>query len=158
MRTRFTFALAALAAMTFAAHATSWYDAGGAGTVNSVFHWLNGSNVAVPASSSNPLPVSASGSSSPNVGAGAIATGQYSNATASATQIVAARTGAAGTGRVSVTLYNSGAVNVFVGASGVTTSTGIRILPGGSYTIYTTAAVYGVPASGTGTLDYLETY
>lgn len=96
--------------------------------------------------------------STPSVGAGTIATGQFSNATGSATQIVAARTGAPGTGRVSITLYDSGTATCFIGVTGVTSSTGIRILPGGSYTIYTTAAVYGVPASGTCALDYLETY
>lgn len=108
--------------------------------------------------SGTPIPVSGSGSSSPAVGAATIATGQYSNATASATAIVSARTGAAGTGRVSLTLYNTSSVNIYIGITGVTSSTGIRILPGGSFTINTTAAVYGVPASGTGTLDYIETY
>ena len=98
------------------------------------------------------------GATAPSVGAATIATGQFSNATGSATQIVAARAGASGTGRVSLTMYNSSNVNVFVGVTGVTSSTGLRILPGGSLTLYTTAAVFGVPASGTGTLDYIETY
>ena len=38
---------------------------------------------------------------------------------AAAAQIVAARTGAPGTGRISVTLYNFGSATVFIGASGV---------------------------------------
>lgn len=117
-----------------------------------------GNYVLVQCDSTGHLLTTPGGATSPSVGAATIATGQYSNATASATQIVAARTGVAGTGRVSVTLYNSGSVAVYIGITGVTTATGIRILPTGSYTLYTTAAVFGVPASGTGTLDYLETY
>lgn len=109
-------------------------------------------------SASNPMPVTSSGGSSPSVGAAAINTGQWSNATGSATQIVAARTGAAGTGRSSLTLFNSGSVAIFYGNVGVTSSTGTRLLPGGSRTLYVTAAIYGVPASGTGTVDFDEEY
>lgn len=75
-----------------------------------------------------------------------------------ATSIVGARTGAAGIGRVSVTIYNNGSATVFVGGSGVTTNTGLPLLPGGSITIATTAAVYGIVASGTVSCAYLENY
>lgn len=117
----------------------------------------------VPVSASAPLPVTSSATSTPAaagpaVGAAAFTTGQWTNATASATQIVGARVGAPGVGRVSVTLYNSGSTTFFYGGVGVTTSTGTRLLPGGSRTIYTTAAIWGVPASGTSTADYDETF
>ena len=98
------------------------------------------------------------GALSPNVGAATIATGQYTNATGSATQVVAARTGAPGTGRVSITLYDSGTTTCFIGVSGETTSTGIQLLAGGTYTLYTTAAVYALASSGTCALSYLESY
>jgi hypothetical protein len=48
--------LAALALISTAAWATSWFDAGGAGTINSVMHFLVGST-ATPVSSSAGLPV-----------------------------------------------------------------------------------------------------
>jgi hypothetical protein len=92
------------------------------------------------------------------VAPGTLLTSQWSNATASATQILAARTGAAGTGRVSLNLYNAGSNTVFYGPSGVTTANGSRLLPGGSRTLYTTSAIFGVPASGTGNLDVDEVF
>lgn len=98
------------------------------------------------------------GSAAPPVGAANIFTGQWSNATAGATQIAAARTGAPGTGRVSITLYNAGSTTFFYGAAGVTTATGSRLLPNGSRTLYTTAAIFGIPQSGTANADYDEVY
>ena len=132
--------------------ATAWVAAGTGITLGS-----SGGGGSVTQGTS-PWVTSVTGTLPGSVGAAAIATGQWSNATGSATLIVAARTGAAGTGRVSVTLYNSGSTTLFYGVSGVTTSTGTRLLAGGSRTIYTTAAIYGVPASGTSTLDYDEVF
>ena len=79
-----------------------------------------------------------------------------------ATTLVSSRTGVAGTGRVAVTIVNTGSVTVYIGATnGVTASGGTggaAIAPGASRTIETQAAVYGVIASGTGSCDVLETY
>ncbi len=100
---------------------------------------------------------SGGGANSPPVGSGSLAASQASIGT-SATSIVAARTGAAGTGRIAATLYNSGSATVYVGASGVTTSTGMPLPAGASITLNTTAAIYGVAASGTQTIGVTETY
>jgi hypothetical protein len=91
------------------------------------------------------------------VGAASLATSQASIG-ATAASIVAARTGAVGIGRIAVTLYNNGSATVYVGASGVTTSTGIPLAPGAALTLNTTAAVYGIAASGTQTIGVLETF
>ena len=83
------------------------------------------------------------------------------NSNASAVQIVAARTGAPGTGRVSVTLYNAGPEPVYYGPSGVTAATGLLLPVGGSVTIQTTAAIYAILPSGVvtaNTVNALETY
>ena len=104
----------------------------------------------------NPLSISASPLNP--VGSASIAMAQASVA-ATASMIVAQRAGAAGTGRVAVTLYNAGAATVYLGAStGVTTSNGMPLPAGASITLDTTAAIYGVAASGTQTLGVTETY
>lgn len=89
-------------------------------------------------------------------GSGNIATNQVSVAsTAGGTQIVAARTA-----RVDVTIENSGTTDVYLGASGVTTSTGFLLkgIAGAAVTINTAAAVYGIVASSTQTVSYVETF
>ena len=91
------------------------------------------------------------------VGPAALATSQASIST-SASLIVAARTGAVGTGRVAVTLYNSGATTVYFGPSGVTTATGAILPSGAAVTLDTTAAVYGVTSSGTDIVGVTETF
>jgi len=91
------------------------------------------------------------------VGAGAFAASQASIGS-SAGLIVAARTGAPGTGRIAVTIQNNGSATVFVGAAGVTTAAGMPLAAGAAITINTTAAVYGIAASGTQTIGVLETY
>ena len=91
------------------------------------------------------------------VGSGAFATSQAPIGTAAA-QIVAARTGASGTGRISVTLYNFGSATVFIGASGVTAANGLPLAARASLTIDTMAAVFGVAASGTQTVGALESF
>jgi hypothetical protein len=74
---------------------------------------------------------------------------------ASATPIVAARMG-----RKSLTLINLGATDVFVGASSVATATGVLLIgaKGGGLVIDGGAAVYGIVASGTQTIAYMEAY
>jgi len=91
------------------------------------------------------------------VGAGAIATAQATVGTSGA-QIVAARTGALGTGRADVTIINYGAATIYVGLAGVTTSTGLPIPTNGSVTISSTAAIYGISASSGNIVGILETF
>ncbi len=93
------------------------------------------------------------------VGAASLATGQVSVA-ATATSIATARTGAPGTGRASITLVNTTTTAIYIGGSGVTTTTG-QLLPGvvgASLTLNTTAAIYGIVATGTATVTELETF
>jgi hypothetical protein len=93
------------------------------------------------------------------VGPASFATSQATITTTSSSAALAARTGAVGTGRVSVTIYNLGSQTAYLGTStGVTSSTGIPILPGGSYTKRTTAALYAVTLSGSTTLAFDEEF
>ena len=76
-----------------------------------------------------------------------------------AAQIVSARTGAAGVGRISVTLFNTGASTVFYGpAVSVSVSNGAFLPAGASVTLDTAAAVYGVSASGSNIISVTETF
>ena len=80
-----------------------------------------------------------------------IATGQVSVTTA-VTEIGAARNA-----RREVLIKNlSTSVTVYVGTARVTTTTGVELLVGESVTISANAAIYGVTASGTATVHYLE--
>lgn len=64
---------------------------------------------------------------------------------------------AANTSRKRVIIVNPGSATVYIGASGVTTSTGFALAGNGaSMTILSDDAVYGVVASGTATLGYWE--
>ena len=76
----------------------------------------------------------------------------------SATQLVAARTGAVGTGRVSVTILNNGTVALELGNSGVTYGAGIPLSVGASTTLDLTSAIYAIAASGTGSAAGWESY
>ena len=76
----------------------------------------------------------------------------------SASLIVAARTGVVGTGRVSVTLKNSTGNTVFIGPSGVTTSTGYPLMAGEIDSFDTTAAIYGISGSTGNVIGVLETF
>jgi len=80
--------------------------------------------------------------------------------TSTAASILAARTGAVGTGRVKYDLYNIGTSTVYIGNSaGVTTATGFPLLAGGSMTDYYTGAVYGICAATlTATIATKEVY
>jgi hypothetical protein len=77
------------------------------------------------------------------------ATGQVSVGS-STTLIIAAGT------RQGVLITNPSSVTVYIGGSGVTTSNGQELLAGESVTLPTTSAVYGVVATGTQTVTYLE--
>ncbi len=93
----------------------------------------------------------------PAVGAAAIATAQSAPGT-TATQLVAARTGAPGTGRVAATIFNVGSVTIYLGGPGVTPTTGVPVAAGAALTLNTTAALFGVTASGTGAAAALEAF
>lgn len=63
----------------------------------------------------------------------------------------------ANTNRKGIIIKNEGAVTMFIGASDVTTSTGVSIESGSSISLdKTTAAIYGVVATDTTTASYLE--
>lgn len=77
-------------------------------------------------------------------------TGQVSVG-ATATQIIAAGT------RQGVLITNpSTTVTVFIGGSGVTTANGQELLPVNSITVPVTSAVYGIVATGSQTVSFLE--
>lgn len=87
-------------------------------------------------------------------GGSSIATGQITVAS-TATLISAQRTD-----RKGIVVINNGTSDVFVGSSGVTTSNGLLLLgvKGASIVMETTAAVYGIVASGTSNVTYMEIY
>lgn len=96
------------------------------------------------------------------LGVGNLATGQVSvPSTAGGTVIVAARTGAPGTGRKTVCVTNvTGTAPVYLGASGLTTSTGDYLAgtAGAGKCWDTQAAVYGIVSSTSQTVSFTETY
>lgn len=83
-----------------------------------------------------------------------IATAQVSVA-ATATLIAAARAG-----RRSITVEQLGTTAVYLGAAGVTTGIGVLLAAtvGSSVTFNTTAAIYGITASGSQTVAEFELY
>lgn len=105
-------------------------------------------------SASNPVTPS-----NPPVGGANLGTVQVSVAS-TATQILAARTGVAGTGRICATIENTSTTAVYLGGSSVTTSNGMLLpgIVGASDTICTTAAIYGIVATGTETVSAQEVY
>lgn len=94
----------------------------------------------------------------PPVGALNFTAAQPTIATTS-TLVIAARTGTIGSGRVALTLVNQCSQDAFLGPTlGVTTLNGGRLKAGASLTLNTTAAIYGVVATGTCEIDPWETY
>jgi len=84
-------------------------------------------------------------------GLGNLAHGQVSVGT-SATQIKAANTS-----RKAITIKNIGSETVYLGNSGVTTANGFPLEPGEGFgPLRTTAAIYGIVASGSGKVAYWE--
>lgn len=87
-----------------------------------------------------------------SIGLSLNATGQTAVGYASAGLIIAANAARAG-----VLITNpSTTVSVYLGKSNVTTSTGAILGPGNSISIPTTSALYGIVASGTQNLSFLE--
>jgi hypothetical protein len=112
-------------------------------------------NGAAAASASNPVTPS-----NQPVGSAAFATTQPTACGTTSTSVIAARTGISGTGRISATITNTTTAPIFIGNSGVTTSTG-TLLPGivgASLTINTTAAISCVVASGTAGVTAIENF
>lgn len=91
------------------------------------------------------------------VGSANVATAQISLGTTPA-QIVAARPGGVGIGRIAATILNSGSTTVYLGGSSVTVSTGVPLAPGASLSLNTIAAVFGVASSAGQTVGVVETY
>ena len=87
-------------------------------------------------------------------GASLFATGQITIA-ATSTQIVPARET-----RRTVTITAIGTTDSYLGAAAVTTATGHILvgIKGGTITLETTQAVYGITASGTELVSYWEEY
>lgn len=87
-------------------------------------------------------------------GANTIASGQVSVANTS-TSIAAARAT-----RRAIAVINHGTTDVFVGVTGLTTGNGalLKGVAGSSITLYTSAAVFGIVASGTQTVSFIEEY
>jgi hypothetical protein len=79
-----------------------------------------------------------------------IATGQVAVAEAAIVLV------AANDARSAVTLTNTGAATVFIGKATVTAATGHALAAGASITLRTSAALYGISASGTNTVTYCE--
>jgi hypothetical protein len=135
--------------------AVNWSGQSVAATQSGI--WNIGSIGSLPALAAGSNTIGNVGVNNHPVGSNALAASQAAIGTASA-QIVAARAGAAGTGRIAVTLYNFGSATVFYGNSGVTATTGMPLPAGASATINTQAAIYGIAASGTQTIGIMETF
>ena len=102
-------------------------------------------------SGTNPVPTA-------SVGSAGFAVGQGS-ATTTAASAVAARTGAPGTGRTGLTLYNTSAVPMYIGASSSVTASNGKLVPAySSITLPTQAAIFAITASGTASFDFVEFY
>lgn len=110
--------------------------------------------VAVTPATSSSWTVAGTVTANAGAGAGTIATSQVSVTTGNVS-VVAARSG-----RASVTIMNLGTVDVYLGVTDVTTSTGILLLgvKGASIAIPTSAAVFGTVASGTQAVAVLESF
>ena len=80
-----------------------------------------------------------------------------SGVSGSATTIAAAVTGAPGTGRVAITLFNNGWATVTICERAASTGR-FPLAPGTSLTFETMAAVYGFVASGSVVVAFVETY
>ena len=92
------------------------------------------------------------------VGASSLATGQAAMSS-TASLIVAARAGAVGAGAVSRTLFNAGNYTVYLGGPGVTAATGFPLLANASFTVTTTAPIYGICSAGlSSTIGIWETF
>jgi hypothetical protein len=88
------------------------------------------------------------------IGGASYATGQVS-VTGTATALVAVRGS-----RRALLIVQHGTTAVYIGGPGVATSTGVLLVgsEGSSMSVPTTGAVYGIVASGTQVVSYMEVY
>lgn len=91
------------------------------------------------------------------VGSGSFLTGQVNNIGTVAMLIVNARLGSPGVGRKYLNVLNTSAVAIFLGGPNVSVTTGSRLLANERRLIETTQAIYGVVATGAGSVDFDET-
>lgn len=63
---------------------------------------------------------------------------------------------AANTNRNRAVIQNNSGQDVFIGASGVTTANGVKVLPNGALAVETGAAVYGIVAAATSDVRVFE--
>lgn len=105
-------------------------------------------------STAGALDVSASVTVPPPVGAANFATGQQALSNTAA-EIVAIRST-----RTTITVVNLSTTDIYIGGASVTTSTGQLLLgtKGSAVTLATTAAVYGIVATGTPSVSFEEEY
>jgi hypothetical protein len=87
------------------------------------------------------------------IGATAFDTGQVNAISPSGSQIVGTRET-----RKSVTIINTGNVDIYIGPTGVTASTGVLLEPSAFVNIGTVAEVHGITASGNANVQYIEEY
>lgn len=101
-----------------------------------------------------PMKGDSTGSLNTSRAGASIANGQVS-VTTSSTQVVAARAT-----RKAVRITNLGTTDVFIGVTGVTTTTGDLLVgtKGASVTIFTSAAVFAVVGTGTQSVSFMEEY
>lgn len=84
-------------------------------------------------------------------GGSAFATAQYTPTAAAATLIAARET------RKAVVIVNGSNVDIFVGPATVTTANGMRVQPGASLTLNTTALIQSISSSITGLVGVVYT-
>ena len=92
-----------------------------------------------------------------NLGTASFASPAPITVTTSATPLAAARTGAAGTGRVAITITCVAAVAIGP-TSGVTFAGNAQIPAGAALTLNTTSAVYGIASGSSTTCNVWETF
>lgn len=87
-------------------------------------------------------------------GSASLSTGQVSVASTD-TVVVASRAG-----RAAVNVVNHGTTDVFLGATGVSITTGVLLagVVGANITVPTSGAVYGITAGGTQTVSFMEVF
>jgi hypothetical protein len=100
--------------------------------------------------------VNVTASPAPPLGASTIATGIVSVATTVGGTLIAA----ARATRTDITIVNEGTTDVRLGASGVTTATGLLLvgIKGAALTLSSRAAVYGIVGSSTQNVSFEENY
>lgn len=86
------------------------------------------------------------------IGSTALANGQVAPTSTAATLLAARET------RKRAIFLNAGTVDVYIGIATVTTANGFKLVPGSSISLYTTALIQAITASGTGAVHYIEEY